>query len=58
MDFGKPSCIAAEIEIQLESYAGKEISLILGQEKNTLAAKDMAYKYSKIANCYEELREN
>lgn len=55
MGFGENSCIAMEIEVELEAYANKEIVLFLGEEENVLVAKDMAYKYSKISNAREEL---
>ena len=52
---GKKSCIVYEVEIELESYAKKEVSLILGAEENLIDCKNIAYKYSKIANCKQEL---
>ena len=52
---GKKPCIAYEIEIELESFASKEISIILGAEKNTIDCKNIAYKYSKLVNCRQEL---
>ena len=52
---GKKSCIVYEIEIELESYADKEIALILGAEENLIDCKNVAYKYSKISNCKQEL---
>ncbi len=55
MDFGENSCIALEIEIDLEAYENREVVLFLGEEDNLLNAKDLAYKYSKISNCREEL---
>ena len=54
---GENSCIALEIEIELEAYENKEIVLFLGEEDNLLNAKDMAYKYSKIQNSKEELND-
>ena len=51
---GENSCIAFEIEIELEAYENKEIVLFLGEEDDILNAKDMAYKYSKISNVKEE----
>ena len=51
---GENSCIAFEIEIELEAYENKEIVLFLGEEDDILNAKDMAYKYSKISNAKEE----
>ncbi len=52
---GKSSCIAFEIEIELESYENKEISLILGAENNLIDCKNISYKYSKVQNCKQEL---
>ena len=54
---GESSCIAMEIEIELEAYENKEVVLLLGEEGNLLDAKNMAYKYSKISNCKTELNE-
>ena len=52
---GQSSCIAVELEINLEAYENRELILFLGEEDNLLNAKDMAYKYSKISNAREEL---
>ena len=52
---GKKACIAYEIEIVLESFETKEISLILGAEEETMDCKTIAYKYQKLANCKQEL---
>ncbi len=52
---GKNTCIAYEIEIELESYASKEVSIILGAEDNKIDCKNIAYKYQKISNCKQEL---
>ena len=52
---GESSCIAYELEIELEGYENKEIVLFLGAEDSILNAKDMAYKYSQITNVREEL---
>lgn len=48
-------CIAIEINIELDSYEDKTISLCLGEEENLIDAKNIAYKYSNIQNCREEL---
>ena len=53
---GAKSCSAIELEIEIESYAEKEISLVLGAKDTEIEAKDLAYKYSKIANCNMELK--
>lgn len=52
---GKKSCIAIEIEVEIESFSDKKISIILGAEETLVAAKDVAYKYSKVQNCNTEL---
>ena len=52
---GKKSCMVYEVEIELESFANKEISIILGAEENLMDCKNIAYKYSKINNCRQEL---
>ena len=52
---GENSCMAIEIELDLDAYESKEFVLFLGEESNLLEAKDMAYKYSNISNCKQEL---
>ena len=52
---GKKSCIAIELEIEIESFSDKKISIVLGAEENLVSAKDIAYKYSKVQNCNIEL---
>ena len=52
---GKKSCIAIELEVQIDSFSDKKISIILGAEDNIMNAKDVAYKYFKIQNCNMEL---
>lgn len=44
-----------EINIELNSYEKKEISICLGEENNKLDIKNIAYKYSNISNCKQEL---
>ena len=51
---GKQSCIAVQIEIELESFETKEISIILGATDDN-EYRDTAYKYQKIQNCNLEL---
>ena len=55
---GKRPCMVYEIEIELESFATKELSIILGAEDNLIDCKNVAYKYSKISNCKQELVKN
>lgn len=52
---GGNSCVAIELEIELESFEEKEIVLQFGEEKSMLDAKDLSYKYSKVSNCKQEL---
>ena len=52
---GKKACVAYEIEVELESLSEKEITFMLGAEETTIDSKNMAYKYSKIQNCRQEL---
>lgn len=52
---GKNACIAYEIEVEIESFSNKEISIILGAEENLIDCKNISYKYSKIQNCKQEL---
>ena len=54
---GQNSCIAIELEIELESFEEKEIILQFGEDATILDVKDLAYKYSKISNCIKELNE-
>ena len=52
---GKKPCIAYEIEVEIESLSEKEIIFMLGAEESIIDSKNMAYKYSKIQNCRQEL---
>jgi len=47
--------IVIEIEVELDSFSDKEIIFSLGAEENLMGCKDLAYKYSKVTNCYYEL---
>ena len=60
--YGEDGIVAIEINIKLEAMAGKDVSIILGAsnsfgvndvEENSI--QDLAYKYSNINNCKEEL---
>ncbi len=52
---GLDSCIAYEILVELNPYEKKEISICLGAEDTKLDMKNIAYKYSNISNCKQEL---
>ena len=54
---GNSSCIAIEINVDLDAYSDKTISFALGEEENLIDAKNISYKYSNIANCKEELKD-
>ena len=51
---GEESCIAVQIEIELESFESKELSIVLGAS-DSQEYRDTAYKYQKIQNCTLEL---
>ena len=53
--FGATSCIAIQIDIQIDSMSTKEIVLDLGACENIIDGKNIAYKYNKIQNCIQEL---
>ena len=55
LGLGKESCLAYEIEIELESFSNKEISFILGADEKLIDCKNVSYKYNKINNCKQEL---
>ena len=52
---GRMSCIAIQLEVEIEAYESKEILLNLGAEDTILDVKNIAYKYSNISNAKEEL---
>ena len=52
---GFTNCIAYQIEVELESMGSKEIILNLGACDNIIDGKNISYKYSKVANCKQEL---
>ena len=54
---GKSSCVAIEIEVEIESMSSKEIILSFGAEENEIDLKNIAYKYSKISSCRQELED-
>ena len=49
------SCIAISFEVELNSFEQKDITLVLGVEEELLDAKNMAYQYSNVSNCLQEL---
>ncbi len=52
---GMDSCIAFEVNIELNPYEKRELSICLGEEASKLDMKNIAYKYSNISNCKQEL---
>jgi len=53
--FGRQACIAYEIEVELDSFSNKEISIVLGADEDIMDCKNIAYKYQKIQNCKQAL---
>lgn len=49
------SCMAIQIEVELNSYETKEISLLLGAGEDLLELKNTAYQYTNLSNCRQEL---
>ena len=52
---GQTPCIAIQINITLDAYENKDISLMFGCGKFIDEIKQIAKKYSNISKCYEEL---
>ena len=52
---GRDACIVLEVEVDIESFSNKEISFVLGAEETIIDCKNIAYKYSKLQNCRQEL---
>ncbi len=53
---GTKTCIAIELEIELEPFEDKKIVLMLGEEDKKEDIENMVKKYSNIQNTLEELR--
>ena len=53
---GVPSCIAIEMEIELEPYEDKKITLVLGEEENKENIKEVLDKYISQESATEALR--
>ena len=52
---GMNSCIAVQIKMNLEPSEVKKIAFVLGANENINDTKNIANKYQKIENCYDEL---
>ena len=52
---GQNSCIAIDIELEIEPYDTKELVLLLGEGNKIVDIQDTVYKYSEITNCTTEL---
>ena len=53
---GTKSCIAIELEIELEEYEDKKLVLMLGEEEEKEAIREIVNKYKIVENTKEELR--
>ena len=56
MDFGVPSCIAIEMEFEIDAYGDKEIVLSFGEEEEKEKIAEIAKKYSDVKTVKEELK--
>ena len=52
---GKDAIVALQIEIELEAFETKQVSLLLGSENTLIDCQDKAYQYTKISKIQEEL---
>ena len=52
---GQSSCIAFDMNIELEPFQTKELSIMLGEDEKIIDIQDTAYKYSNVSNCINEL---
>ena len=53
---GNPTCIAVEIEIELEPYENKEFTLMLGEEDTKGEIEKQVEKYQNLKNAQDELK--
>ncbi len=53
---GTRSCIAIEVEVELDEYEDRKIVLSLGEEEKIDIAKNMAEKYKNVENAMDELK--
>ncbi len=56
MHFGTNSCIAVEIELEIDAFEDKKISLILGEADSESEVKNVSKKYQNMENVQEENR--
>lgn len=54
---GVPSCIAVEMEIELEAYEDKKLVLMLGEEEEKEAVINVVNKYKDLVEVEQSLRE-
>ncbi len=53
---GTRSCIAIEVEVELDEYEDRKIVLSVGEEEKIDIAKNMAEKYKNVENAMDELK--
>ena len=54
---GRPSCIAIELEFELDAYEDKKIVLMLGEEELEEKARECVLKYKDLDNTNKSLRD-
>ena len=52
---GINNIVAIQMEIELEAFENKDISIMFGMEKDVISCLDLAYQYSNISKCKNEL---
>lgn len=53
---GTPSCIALQLDIEIEAYEDKNIILMIGETEDETSAKILSDKYRDVQNAREELK--
>ena len=53
--YGEDGIAAIELEVKIDALSSKDITIILGADGDYSKCQDIAYKYSDINNCNEEL---
>ncbi len=54
---GKNACIALEINIELDGFESKELTLFIGEEEQEERIQEISNKYSNLDYCYEQLKQ-
>jgi cyclic beta-1,2-glucan synthetase len=53
--YGEDGIVAISMEVKVDAMSSKDVSIIIGADEEIGKCQDVAYKYSNINNCREEL---